>query len=201
MTKTAWHNNETLPQSMLNSGFKPLEQSDHFPSLYQAMLLSKGKTLLDIGCGMAEVFNTFPEWDYMGADLPHIIQNVSQKNNPIAGYIAFDADNTDFNFIEEYDLILMNSFLSEIPDWYTVLNKILINCKKDVIIHRQEVTDGETYSGLYHTYGNLPTTKNVVNYQSFNKTFELNGFSNIYDQPSFPYKSNWRTFLFRKESE
>ena len=73
---------------MLNSGFKPLGKSDHFESLNNCFKMSKGEKLLDIGCGTGEVSKAFPNWEYTGADLPHIIQDVSQKSNPSAEYIA-----------------------------------------------------------------------------------------------------------------
>lgn len=199
--KTAWYNNDSLPHSMLNAGFKPLKESDHFESLRGCMEIAKGKNLLDIGCGSAEVFGTFPEWDYTGADLPHIIENVSSVSAPSAQYISFDANETDFRFIEDYDLILMNSFLSEVPDWYMILNKILYHSCGDIIIHRQEITKEETHLSEYHTYGNLPTIKTVINYDDLINAFKFNEFEMVKEDKSFPYDSAHRTFLFRKAKQ
>lgn len=197
--KTAWYNSNSLPDSMLNSGFKPLGESDHFESLNDCLKVSKGEKLLDIGCGTGEVSKTFPNWEYTGADLPHIIQDVSQKSNPSAEYIAFDANETNFEFVKQYDVILMNSFLSEVPNWYLILNKILLHATGDVLIHRQEITHSESHLDNYITYGNLPTVKTILNYDDLMNTFKFNGFNIVREARSFPYESNHRTFLFRKD--
>jgi hypothetical protein len=197
--KTAWYDDKNLPNSMLNAGFKPLKESDHFGALDECVKLSDGKTLLDIGCGAAEVALTYPEWEYTGADLPHIISDVSKVSSPSQNYIGFDANETSFEFVKDYDLVLMNSFLSEVPEWYTILNKILIHATGDVLIHRQEVTHSESHLDNYITYGNLPTVKTVINYEDMVNTFKFNGFSIVRATRSFPYESHHRTFLFRKD--
>ena len=172
--KTAWHNTKILPDSMLNSGFNPLSKSDHFKSLEKCINHCQGKTVIDIGCGLAEPYTAFSHLDYTGVDLPHMIADVAIKNNPYAKYISIDANDTDFEFVKDYDIILMNSFLSEMPSWYLTLNKILFHAKGEVIIHRQEISDNPSYLAEYRTYANLVTYKSVINADELSNIFFLN---------------------------
>ena len=47
MSNTAWFDETKLPNAMLNSGFKPLNQSDHFESLNESLSKAEGVSLLD----------------------------------------------------------------------------------------------------------------------------------------------------------
>jgi SAM-dependent methyltransferase len=198
MTKTAWHNEDTLPSSMLNTRFKSLSESNHFSSLNRCIELAGGSSLIDIGCGAGEVRNTFSQYQYTGADLPHIIENVLLKKNPGTNFIEFDANETDFSFLRDFDVVLMNGFLSEVPEWFMILNKVLANSNRNVIIHRQEVTQNESHIGKYQTYGNLVTEKTIINYNELMNLFKFNGFSVIVETNSFDYQDNNKTFLVRK---
>ena len=198
MSKTAWFNNDVLPTAMLNSGFKSLKQSDHFASLEKSMSMAEGNKLLDLGCGIAEVAATFPLYEYTGADLPHIINNAARQNNPNSNFISFDANNDSYNFMQDYDIILMNSFISEIPDWYKCLSNVLCNAKKYVIIHRQEVTQKQSYLREYVTYAGLQTTNSIINHNQLHKMFYFNQFKILFETNSFPNNQNQKTFLLRK---
>ena len=102
---TAWFNEEVLPNSMLNSGFKPLAESDHFEALEQCFSRAQGKTMLDLGCGIAEASTTFKQFDYTGADLPHIIEKAAKKKNPHANFRHFNANEGDYSFLAGYDVV------------------------------------------------------------------------------------------------
>ena len=197
--KTAWFNNNTLPSSMLNAGFKPLAESDHFPALRECFdKIHDQHTLLDLGCGAAEAFQTFGEFEYSGADLPHIIEEVAKKKNPTANFIYFNAEVDDYEFLSSHDVILMNSFISEIPDWYRVLSKVLYYSNKFVVLHRQETTTSPSYLQDYKTYGSLTTVKSVINYDHLKNMFNLNGYDVLYEAPSFPHSDAQKTFLLEK---
>jgi len=196
---TAWFNDNVLPDLMLNSGFKPLGVSDHFEALNKCMSQVQGKKLLDLGCGIGEAFETFSDFEYTGADLPHIIENASRKRSPGATFIHFNADNDSYEFLGQYDVVLMNSFISELPNWYWVLNNVLLHSTKDIVIHRQEVSDGPSKLEDYITYGGLPTIKCIINYKDLVKTCEINGYNLVDECNSFPHDSRQKTFLFRKE--
>ena len=186
---------------MLNSGFKPLSQSDHFMALDKSLKMSKGKTLLDLGCGIAEVGSTFPQFDYTGVDLPHIIENAARVKNPNFNYAYFNANEDEYDFLNNYDIVLMNSFLSEIPDWFRVLSKVLMEAKDYVVIHRQEITSDSNFLQEYRTYANLVTPKTVLNYNDLTMLFDRMGYELLFETGSFPHESNQKTFLLQRYKE
>ncbi len=198
MIKTAWFDEETIASSMLNSGFKPLRHSDHFKSLNECIGMTDGVSLLDLGCGVGEVSETFTQFKYTGADLPHIIENASRKKYPDSNFLHFNANEGEYDFVGDYDVVLMNSFISEIPDWYRVLNNVLLHAKSFVIIHRQRVTEYESFLENYLTYADMPTIQTIINYDVFVKTFEMNGLELIHECDSFENDTSQRTFLFKK---
>ena len=200
MTKTAWFDQEKIAHSMLNSGFAPLRFSDHFEPLQTCFNMVEGKKLLDLGCGVGEASETFTEFEYTGVDLPHIIDNAAKKKYPNANFLHFNSNEGDYSFIKDYDIVLMNSFISEIPDWYRVLNNVLLSMRKGsyAIIHRQSVTELPSYLENYLTYANLPTIQAVVNHKDFINTFYMNGFELLHECASYKTNKNKRTFLIKK---
>mgnify|MGYP003646963877 CR=1 FL=1 len=200
MSETAWFNSNVLPAAMLNSGFKPLKQSDHFAPLDKSLSMASGDRLLDLGCGIGEVATTFPIYKYTGVDLQHIIENAAKVKNPQADFISFDANTDSYDFIKDYDIVLMNSFISEVPDWYRCLSNVLYNAKKYVIIHRQEVTELQSHLREYRTYAGLQTTNSVINYDELKKLFYFNEFEVVYEANSFPNDEKQKTFLLKKET-
>ena len=199
--KTAWFNKSILPDAMVNSGFKPLHQSDHFEALDECFKMAEGNSLLDLGCGIAEAGSTFTDYSYTGADLPHIIENAARKKNPDLNFIYFEAGEDNYDFVGEYDIVLMNSFISEVPDWYRILSHVLSNAKKYIIIHRQEITDEPTFLQNYKTYANLTTTKTVINYSDLILLFQRSGYEVELEIDSFPHKNQQKTFLLRKQED
>ena len=135
---TAWHS-EHLPEKMMQTHFPHLVYSDHFEPLKKCIDLipSGANNLLDLGCGKAEISDAFPQYEYCGADLPNMIQGVSKLTRPTLEYIEFDAHLSKMNFVSYFDIVVMNSFLSEIPNANHILDKVLKRAKKYVIIHRQ----------------------------------------------------------------
>lgn len=198
---TAWFNESDLPGAMLNSGFKPLRESDHFKALSDSLSLVTPGKLLDLGCGIGEVAITFPKYEYTGADLSHIIDKAAKVKNPDFNFISFDANKDAYDFMANYDVILMNSFISEIPNWYRCLNNVLYNAKKYVILHRQEVTEKQSYLREYTTYAGLKTTNSVINYEELNKMFYFNEFKVIQELNSFPNNKYQKTYLLIKEGQ
>ena len=198
---TAWFNKNDLPSAMLNSGFKPLKESDHFKALSDSLSLVTGRKLLDLGCGIGEVATTFLDYEYTGADLSHIIDKAAKVKNPDFNFISFDANKDAYDFIANYDVVLMNSFISEIPNWYRCLNNILYNARKYVILHRQEVTEKQSYLREYSTYAGLKTTNSVINYEELNKMFYFNEFRVIQELNSFSNNEYQKTYLLIKEEQ
>jgi hypothetical protein len=175
MTKTAWFNNDVLPNEMIRGakaeipGWKVLEESEHFKVLDSIIKKINPESICDIGCGSAEVGRIYKNLKYCGVDLPHIIQNVAKKLNPNNFYIEADAeDSFDFSFVEQYDVILMNSFISELTEPLKFLKKLLIYNVNYVIIHRQSLTESNTHLENYTTYGGIQTTNSQINLDDLN---------------------------------
>ena len=199
---TAWFDKNVLPSSMVNANFKCLEESDHFDALKACFdMVCDSETLLDLGCGAAEVARVFNNFDYTGADLPHIVEEVSKAKNPDAKYVKFNIEKDDLHFLSGKDIVLMNSFVSEIPNWYLALSKVLDAAEKYIILHRQTVTDEKSSLVEYKTYGDLLTTNSVINYEDLVRLFEMNSFEKIYEVNSFVYDDACKSFVFRKQEE
>jgi len=204
--KTIWYNDKEIPESMYKavtgqiSGWSQLEHSNHFNSLNQCFQWCReAKSVLDLGCGAAEVSRVFSNYDYAGADLEHIIKNVAEKKNPNKSYIIFDINLDDCEFLKKYDIILMNGFLSEIPDYFRVLNKILLNSKKYIIIHRQEIQETPSTLENYVSYAGLTTTKTIINKKEFENICSMNSFNIILDIPSTPMNNSMRSFVLERQ--
>jgi len=185
MTKidTAWRDETVLPQDMLmgamglKQGWKQLEDTDHCYSLKECLdQIPENSKIIDIGCGSGDLGRVFNKYIYTGCDLPHIIEKVAKKKNPNLVYRYFDAENDSYTFLQEYDCIIMNSFLSEIPFYDKCLMKVLLNSRKYVLIHRQEFTNKESHLIEYETYAGLSTVKSIINRENFIKISKNNGF-------------------------
>lgn len=203
MDKTAW-NNEDICSHIVNANFPPLPYSDHFPSLNFCIkqISSSCKKIIDLGCCSAEFASAFPQFDYCGADLPHIIENVSKIKNPNVDYISFDATKDDFDFCKHFDIVLMNAFISELPDPLPILEKILQKSTGYILIHRQDVTNLPEQNGhkeeVYPTYGDLDTINTTLNEENFMDVVERNNFSIKVNIPSFPGSEIRKTILMKK---
>lgn len=204
--KTIWYNDKEIPETMYKavtgqiSGWSQLEHSNHFNSLNQCFQECKeAKSILDLGCGAAEVSRVFSNYDYAGADLEHIIKNVAEKKNPNKNYIIFDINLDDCAFLKKYDIVLMNSFLSEIPDYFKALNKVLLNSKKYIIVHRQEIQEMPSKLEEYVSYAGLTTTKTIINKKEFKNICSMNNFNIILDIPSTPINNNMRSFVLERQ--
>jgi hypothetical protein len=179
-----WYDDKIVPEEMIKGakgeipGFTILEESSHFSILKSLIdMCESSETLLDLGCGSAEVSRVFSKFDYFGADLPNIIDLVSKKMHPRNKYISFDAYVNDFKFIEDYDIILMNSFLSEVQNSEEILNKVLKFAKKYVIIHRQDITKESTKNEEYRSYGGTKATNSFINRDSIDRLCNLYNFN------------------------
>lgn len=162
MKETAW-NNEEICKHILNTNFPPLNQSDHWQALKDCMdkIEPSKKGVLELGCCKTEFVDAFPECHYVGADLHHIIEGVSKKLKPSVNYHSFDANKDDYSFMNYFDTIFMNSFLSEMPTAMQILDKILQHAYKYILIHRQDIADNQRIE-VYQTYGGLEAINYVM---------------------------------------
>ena len=181
---TAWHNPEITSDMVKGArceleGWKKLEESDHFPALEGLLKIvpSNLKKLGDVGFGAGEISRVFPDYEYTGFDLPHVIENVAMEVNPTGNYEKIDINQVDFDIFSGYDIILCNSFISELPNGEDILNSLFSVKPKYILLHRQEIADDTTRSENYKTYGNLMTPKCILSNQFFNEAISLSNFS------------------------
>lgn len=180
MKDSGWYNKSSLPGEMVRGakadlpGWYKLEYSEHFQILNSQLQIVNVNSVVDIGCGSAEFARVYPNIKYLGCDLEHIIEKVSKVCNPGLQYKVYDAyECEDYSFIENYDLLLMNGFLSEMIDPLKLINKIVENDIKYILIHRQDFIDNrETYTEEYITYANQPATNSYINFKDFSKIIE-----------------------------
>ena len=171
---TAWFNEDILPIDMIKGatgekGWSKLEDSDHFSVLNSFIKDLDFLKMSDIGCGAAELGRVLSNINYTGFDLPHIIDKVSKIVNPNLKYVYFNADNFDYSVLKEYDLLVCNSFISELSNPIEVLKKLINNTSKYLLIHRQYFNLVGTNFSEYVTYGNLPTIRTHIGFSDFNK--------------------------------
>jgi SAM-dependent methyltransferase len=173
---TCWYDTEECPQHMILGAqgklWPVLEKSSHFPMLKTLLeeIPEECTTLLDIGCGAADLSRLINGLFYVGADLEHIIETVARKVHPHGNYISFDVygDPKDCTFVGDYDVVVMNAFIDVLQYPLIGLKNILTNAKNYVILHRQEFdSDGMTRIERNSSYGNGTTYQSIINEQEF----------------------------------
>jgi len=171
---TCWYDSKRVPEQMLLGArgvlWPVLEKSDHFPVLNNLMSFvpSDVFTLLDIGCGAAEISRIYPNYYYTGADLTHIVKEVAMKMHPQNSYVPFDIYENDCLFIKDYDLVVMNAFIDVLEKPVIGLTKVLTNAPKYVLMHRQTFNDEkETHLYKYPSYGGVDSYQSVINRKEF----------------------------------
>ena len=197
--KTAWQD-ENLCKYIVNANFAPLAYSDHFESLLSCVkeIEPEYKKVLDIGCCAAEFADAFPHFHYCGADLPHMIEQVAKRRRPDLDYIIFDATHESFEFCKNFDVILMNSFLSELEKPLDILDKILSFSNKYVIIHRQDIKslDNDYEKQVYDPYDSkIEAVNTTINRKSFEELLEKRNFKIKVETQSFAGLPDKKTML------
>ena len=185
---TAWYNDDELPKDMIEgatgrkANFSQLESSKHFQKLKEVIDSIKFESMADLGCGAGEVGRVFMnQFDYTGFDLPHIITKVAKILNPGLDFRNFDANETDFSFLSNYDLVLCNGFISELTKSLEILGKIMDNAKEYIVIHRQIISN-KTKLEDYVTYADLNTPRALIGKNDFSNILEEKGFESIYNE-------------------
>jgi len=122
----------------------------HHGRILRSMVKGLRRTkMIDLGCGGKGVAPLFKY--YKGIDLPEF--NV---------YIS------DLDFLQEYELVLMNAFIDVMQFPLDILERVLEHCKGYVLIHRQEFTTGKTRVTEEHAYGGW-THHSIINHEDFAK--------------------------------
>lgn len=170
---TAWYNIDILPNEMIagangSKGWPKLEDSEHFKTLKELISLSNPSKMADIGCGAGELGRIYKENNYVGYDLPHIIDKVARIVNPNINFEYFDAYEFDYTNFKKFDLLVCNGFISELTEPMYVIEKLINNSEKSLIIHRQFFGEQNNLVN-YSTYGNLSTPRCIIKIEDLEK--------------------------------
>lgn len=169
-----------------------------------AMIPVDAKTVIDIGCGSGRSVMLFEDYEYTGLDLPKVINTISKVVNPKLGFIGCDIIEDDIRFIYDYDIVHMDAFIDVMQYPLQILDKILKNCNKYVLLLRQEIINEET-----QIIKNLPfyliqkpsyngfTYHSLINRKHLLKIFKKYNFK-ILKEIDAGLKGNWRNFLLKK---
>lgn len=197
---TCWYSKDYVYYHMINAIKKhvPLNEIGHGRVLIKLLniVVSKERKVLDLGCGGA-LIHTITDGLYTGADMQHIIENVSKKCFDDLNYKIVDVITDDLNFLKNYDIIIMNALIDVMQYPLFMLDKILKKCNNYVILHRQEVIDGETVIIQNPSYGGL-TYHTRINVHDFNTIIKNTGFEIIKNIDSNLDINTWRSFLLKK---
>lgn len=202
---TCWYNQTCVDEMnrFYDAHFKNMEVMKHLNVFTQLLHHADEKKcpLLDLGCGTAMLSEFCKENTYIGADLPHILSGCAMRNYPQYFYRSCDILNDDLAWISDYKIIALNAIIDIMEYPVEMLGKILKHSSKFVIIHRQEITVGETNVIQNGSYGGF-TWHSIINRNDFLKVLDENDF-NIEKELS-PGFSNWEnggsSFLLRKRT-
>jgi SAM-dependent methyltransferase len=166
-TSSCWYDNVSVPEEMIKGAtgklWPTLEHSDHFPVLKQIVdsLPEDVLSMVEVGCGSGSFQRIFDRFYCVGIDLPHIIDKVAKQVYPQGKYLKLDIYRDAFEEIREFDCVLMNAFIDVMEHPLFVLEKILQNANRYIILHRQafcsnkeptQVTKEKSYGGwTYHS--------------------------------------------------
>jgi hypothetical protein len=194
-----WLNAESYPK-MLDGArgilFPKLLDSDHVGTLKKLISLAKPKKMIDLGCCSAEASLLAENFEYVGADLEEVIKNVSKVMHPEITYIPFDAYATDFNFIKDYDTILMNAFIDALKDGEQIFDKVLTAAPSKIILHRQCIRKESELNLLPSAY-NGKTYQCVFSIGSFKTSLAKNNFK---IKQQLAWTNDYFSFLLERES-
>lgn len=150
---------------------KKLEQTDHFPILNYFLNASNSVTLLDLGCGAGDVSRVWKK-EYLGVDLPWVIERVSKVCNPKASYKSIDVTKEGIAELPSSDCLLMNAFLDVQEEPLLLLQSICNSRKyKNIIIHRQQLTKKENIKEKKYGkgYGNSVIPISYLSWEDLNE--------------------------------
>ena len=161
----------------------------HFKAFTDLLDLCGYGKLLDIGTGTARISQFCKNFDFVGADLPHIISGCAMRNYPKYKYQSIDIIEDNLAWIREYDVIVLNGVIDVMQNGLYILERILTHSRRYVLIHRQEITEsGKTYSKINPSY-NSNTFHSIINRNEFNQLLEKMGFEIV--KENSPGFTNW----------
>jgi hypothetical protein len=196
---TCWYGAESFHKEMVKAvkSHLPLYQVGHGKVLIELLSeVDKEDTkLLDLGCGGA-FLSTVVKGEYTGSDMGHVIENISKVCYPDLNYISVDIIEDDLSYLKNYDIIVMNAIIDVMELPLQALDKVLKSCNEYVIIHRQDLSQGdvkitkqESYGGFtYHSNVGERLFKHVIKHNGFIIEKEINSGLGLPNNKSFLLK-------------
>ena len=173
----------------------------HYKSFNELLNLCGTGKLLDIGTGTARISQFCKNFEFVGADLPHILSGCAMRNYPKYKYQSIDIIEDNLAWIREYDVIVLNGVIDVMENGLYILERILTHSKKFVLIHRQEITEnGKTHSKVNPSY-NSHTFHSIINRKDWNDLIDRMGFEIIKENsPGFTnWENNGSSFLLKNK--
>jgi len=173
-----------------------------------SMIPVEERKVIDLGCGSTRVIVLIGDREYVGADLPRVIDTISKVINPKLKFIRCDVTEEELDFLFEYDIVLMDAFIDVMQYPLKILDKVLQNCSKYILLSRQEIVKGETnviknpsYNGFtYHTEIGRRDFNDIVKSHDIVVIKEMDAGIGIWKntRKHIRYPGKWRSFLLRK---
>lgn len=164
----------------------------HYQSFNELLSLCRKEyekpLLLDIGTGSGRIGQFCKDFHFFGSDLQWIIDGVAMRNYPHQIYFHLDIENDELAKINRFDVLVLNGVIDVMQEPLKVLKRILTYAKKYVLIHRQEITEGESHTIMNDSYGSQ-TYHSIINRGEWNQLLEEMGFEIVLENsPGF---KNW----------
>jgi len=173
----------------------------HYKSFNELLSLCGTGKLLDLGTGTARISQFCKNFEFYGADLPHIISGCSMRNYPQYFYRSVDLIEDNLAWIRKFDVIVLNGVIDIMENGKYILERVLTHANKYVLIHRQEITEnGKTHSVINPSY-NSKTWHSVINRAEWNEVIERMGFEIVKENsPGFTnWENNGSSFLLKNK--
>jgi hypothetical protein len=168
-----------------------LEQSNHYPILKKCLeFIGNDGLLIDLGCGAGDVSRTW-EGNYLGVDLPWVIEKVAKVCN-VAQYISADLTQ-EIPVLPKAKCILMNAFLDVQKNPHEILSNVIDKIEAEwIIVHRQKIGKIDDFM-LEKSYGDSFIPISTMSY----KTIE--SFSSVVEIVEIvPWENNYYSIVMKK---
>jgi trans-aconitate methyltransferase len=174
--KSVFESQIILNRKELNGNY-PVHWIEFFSKMKS---LNDVKNILDVGCGTGAFYKLckkeFPSIDYYGIDYSKEAIDLAKEENSQECFDVQNVNELTSEFIQNYDVILMNGLLAILPNGDEVLDLFLSKKPKNLIISRVKFTDGDSYYKVYDAYNLIKTYDYFHGKNTFNSILEKNNY-------------------------
>ena len=170
-----WSESDFLVEQMIKGSTGELwgvrlEDSDHFPVLKHSIeSVGNSGTLLDVGCGAGDVSRVWTG-DYIGVDLPWVVERVSKFCNPGKNYFSLDLNVSTVNSLPPCRVLLMNAFLDVRENPHELLDSVLQSNFESLVIHRQRLSQKESKVESRKSYGDSTVPSSIMSWERIHES-------------------------------